>query len=284
MVSSTKALIDADSSNCRMNLETLRSRSLIALFAGFVWLGGITSAVGDWEEEALLLLNTVSPNLNDLRSRSTGNERLGRYAEALAAMNRNGIIPANPKAAEKIFRELLDIRSDDAIGLASRYYMIRIEQELAPEFDARESYRSLFQTYPDTFFGGLSLVKYAMLETYVNSDKADALRRLIVLEQLGQDLQIPDVRRDFNRVLGEAYLNFELSGEKAYEHLKDAADIGSTIPEAQADLLIKTGELAEQLGRLNDAVDLYARFCEEMEHDSRKAEIELRLSRLKNAP
>ena len=264
-----------------MKFETLRSRRFIALFVGSVWLGSAAFAAGDWEEEALLLLNAVSPNLNDLRSRSTGNERLARYAEALAAMNVNGIIPANPKAAEKIFRELVDIRSDDAIGLASRYYMIRIEQELVPEFDARDSYRRLFQTHPDSFFGGLSLVKYAMLETYIDSDKADALRRLVVLERLGQDLRIPDVRRDFSRVLGEAYLAFELSEEKAYEHLKDATDIGSTIPEAQADLLIKTGELAEQLGRLNDAVDLYARFCEEMEHDLRKTEIEQRLSRLK---
>jgi len=211
-----------------------------------------------------------------------GNDRLGRYAEGLTALMTNGILPPNPQQARKIFRELFEIRPDDSVGLASRYYLIQVEKELTPEFDAKASYLRFFQAYPTTFFGGLSVVKYAMMEAYLNDDKAGTLQRLIVLENLGSDLKIPDLRRDFRRIIGEAYLIYDLSEEKAYEHLKDAVEIGSTIPEVQSDLLVKTGELAERLGRIGDAVDLYTRFCDSSVPNPRKAEITQRIERLKS--
>jgi len=267
-----------------MKLTLFRLPSLLVLLVGSIGLLDVLRAADGWREEAFLLLNGVSPNLNELRSRSTGNERLGRYADGLAAMNKNGLIPPNPEQAGRIFRELLDIRQDDPIGLASRYYLIQIEQSLNSAFEAKESFRVFYEQFPETFFGGLSLVKYAMLEAYSDDDKADALRRLAVLERLGKNLKIPDVKRDFRRIVGEAYLTFELSKEKAYKHLKDAADIGSTIQGAQADLLVRTGELAEDLGRVQDAIDLYSRFCDEMTFDARKPQIEQRLSRLSGNP
>ncbi|HCR30804.1 MAG TPA: hypothetical protein DIV79_12385 [Opitutae bacterium] len=61
--------------------KSILCHGLWALFAVVV---GCSAAKGAeaWEVEALLLYNSGSPEVNDLRARSTGNVRLGRYAQA----------------------------------------------------------------------------------------------------------------------------------------------------------------------------------------------------------
>ncbi|MGY8695939.1 MAG: hypothetical protein ACKVGW_17305, partial [Verrucomicrobiia bacterium] len=70
----------------------------------------------EWETDALLLYNTASPDINDLRARSTGDERLRKYAMALGMLHRQPAQEENAMLAKSVFDKLFAINPNDDVG------------------------------------------------------------------------------------------------------------------------------------------------------------------------
>lgn len=264
------------------SISRLIFRRAIVLFA--ICVGVLVQGKEEWESDALLLYNSASPEINDLRARSTGNERLRKYAMALGMLHREPAREENALLAKSVFDKLFDINANDDVGMASAYYLARILHRHLDRPDlesARAAYRYLFETYPRRFFGELAFLKYLLLEFYGTDSSESTSDRLARLEGMGDRLIIPDMRRGYHRSIGEAYLSYGLSETKAYEHLKAAYAIDTSVPETQLDLMLKVSKLAELHGDLGVAIGALQTFLKVARRDERRPEIELRLANLK---
>lgn len=263
--------------------------SMIRFSSGFVAL--VATAMmhcslmgeGDWEDEALLLFNAGSPEINDLRARSTGNERLRSYARALGQLHSLPMSEQNALLAKATFDALFESNPNDQVGLASAYYLARINHKHLDEPDleaARAAYRYIFESYPARFFGELAFLKYLLVELYedVNDEKID--HRIASLEVMGMQLSIPDMIRGYHRAIGDAYLGYELSDEKAYEHLKAAYEITSSVPETQVELMLTVADLAESFGEDDVAIAALRDFLKTARGDDRRGDVALRIAAL----
>jgi hypothetical protein len=264
------------------SISRLMPRGVLVLFAisAVAALGGAE----EWEPEALLLYNSSSPEINDLRARSTGNERLRRYAKALGMLHRQPVREEDALLAKLAFDKLLDVNPNDDVGIASAYYLARISHRHLDRPDiesAREAYHYLFENFPRRFFGELAFLKYLLLEFYGSDARESPGDRLSRLEGLGDRLVIPDMRRGYHRSIGDAYLTYDLSKTKAYEHLKLAYDIDTSVPETQLDLILKVAELAELHGDLGVAIGALNKFLKVTRRDERRSDVEVRLTELR---
>lgn len=255
-------------------------------FAVFLVAAMIQTSVvsaNDWEDEALLLYNAGSPEINDLRARSTGNERLRAYARALGQLHAQPLREENALLAKSTFDALFEANPNDQVGLASAYYLVRINHKHLDEPDleaARSGYRYLFDSYPASFFGELAFLKYLLIELYDDESSRKPEQRIATLEALGRQLTIPDMKRGYHRAIGDAYLGYELSDEKAYEHLKAAYEITSSVPETQLELMLTVAELAESLGEKDVAIAALQDFLKAARGDDRRSEVALRIAAL----
>ena len=259
----------------------LPRQAIFLLAFGFAALG---HGAEEWAEEALLLYNSASPEINDLRARSTGNERLRGYAKALGILYSEPLTQENALLAKTTFDALFDANPLDDVGLASAYYLVRITHRHLdrPNIEtAREAYRVLFESYPRRFFGELSFLKYLLLELYTSESQESPSERFSRLEKLGDKLTIPDMRRGYHRSIGEAYRNHETSEIKAYEHLKAAYDIDTSVPETQMDLMLTIAEMAESRGELGVAIAALQKFLTVARNDDRRVEVAQRMATLK---
>ncbi|HCR28883.1 MAG TPA: hypothetical protein DIV79_02550 [Opitutae bacterium] len=191
---------------------------------------------------------------------------------------------ANTMRAKKLLDHLFEINGNDDVGLASAYYLARINHKHLEEPDlesARLGYRYLYETYPGRFFGELAFLKFILVELYEGDSKDGLEKRLMELEQRGEKLTIPEMRRGFHRSMGEAYRVFELSDEKAYIHLKAAYDIEAPVPETQTELMLSVAELAEAMGHIDVAISAMEDFLRAAKWDDRKESVALRLAGLR---
>lgn len=237
-----------------------------------------------WEVEALLLYNSGSPEVNDLRARSTGNTRLGGYAKALEILFQEPREEANVLRAKKVFDQLFEINGKDDVGMAAAYYLARISHKHLDEPDlesARLGYRYLFETYPGRFFGELAFLKFILVELYEREAEESIGARLESIEERGKRLTIPEMQRGFHRSMGEAYRVFELSEAKAYKHLRAAYEIEAPVPETQIELMLSVAELAEAMGDVDVAISALEDFLRTAKWDDRLETVAVRLADLK---
>lgn len=216
-----------------------------------------------WEQEAMLIYSESATEFNRLRSLGSKNPRLAQYARALDVLHgqedADGEEPY--RLAQDLFSELIAENDSDAIGLASLYYLARIQQSNPVEQDISEAkrlYRDLYEAWPDRFFGQMAFVKYATLEIYDDDGTGDgALARLQALEPMLPRITIPELRRNLHRIVGEAYHGFGIEPQRAFEHLERAYRMGLPIESIRVEALVKIAELAEQLGQLERALAAY---------------------------
>ena len=255
---------------------------IVAVLAAAAFQGSLWGA-GDWEEEALLLYNSGSPGINDLRARSTGNERLKLYARALGQLHVQPMREENALLAKETFEILFESNPNDQVGIASAYYLTRINHKHLDEPDlevARSAYRYIFESYPSRFFGELAFLKYLLIELHNEESTQSVSNRIASLEMLGDQLTIPDMIRGYHRAVGDAYLGYELSKKKAYEHLKVAYKIRASVPETQVELMLSVAELAEFFGEIDVAIAALQDFLNVANGDDRRGEVALRIEAL----
>ncbi len=272
-----------DTSNFMHHSLNIRLQLGFAVLLVAAMIGVSVVSANDWEEEALLLYNLGSPEINDLRARSTGNERLKSYASALGLLHAQPLREENALLAKATFDALYESNPNDQVGLASAYYLVRINHKHLDEPDleaARAGYRYLYDSYPARFFGELAFLKYLLIELYDEESPKGPSQRIATLEIMGRQLTIPDMKRGFHRAIGEAYLGYELSEEKAYEHLKAAYELTSSVPETQVELMLTVASLAESRGENDVAIAALQDFLKTARGDDRRSEVALRIAAL----
>lgn len=264
-------------------VRSLSFSSLFLLLGLLVSVPGARALDEPWQEAALLLYNSASPELNRLRAMGSGSARLADYAEALILLHQSPPGSEGVEEARTILQQLASARRDDDISAAADYYLVRILQIHQKDPDpeaARERFKELYLARPKHFFGQMALLKYVFAELYNEQSSLPIAERIAYLQDLAEGIEIPATKRWLHRILGEAYLNHGLSKEKAFQHLKVAYEVGYPMATAQIDAGLDLAELAEELGRVDYAVEI----CDEMlatyGYDPRKEEIEAARERL----
>ncbi|MBC2604980.1 hypothetical protein [Pelagicoccus albus] len=216
-----------------------------------------------WEQEAMLIYHGQSTEFNRLRSLGKNNNRLALYTEALDTVyGKLKVEEEEPyKVAERIFENLISDNSSDAIGLASAYYLARVVQSNPYEKDiakAKMLYWDLYEKWPERFFGQMAFVKYATLHIYDDDGSGDeVLTRIQDLEPMLNKISISKLKQNAHRIMGEAYVAFELDSESAFKHLKKAYDLGVPVQSIKIEVLERLAVLGEEIGETERALSAY---------------------------
>ncbi len=270
----------------RLPMDRLhRIRKLISPFsiALVVFFDAGRSFSEEWEQESMLLYNASSSPLMLSKARDLGNTRMSLYLKAIIAMHHPPKGELSADEARGVLQQLIEVSDSDQIGVAARFYLARAPHTNNHAEDVTRSsdaYLQLYQDAPNRFFGQMAFLKHLLYYLYEYNGSASAEERLAEMEKMGEGLSIPDLSRSFHHSMGEAYLHFELSDSKAFEHWKRAHEIGFANPSAQADLQLRLGKLAEKIGKLEFAVIVYQDFLKTAPRDDRKTEIAQRLAAL----
>lgn len=216
-----------------------------------------------WEQEAMLIYSESSPEFARLRSIGRENKRLALYTRALEILH--GRVEADGEephvAAQRYLNMLVADDDSDAISLASRYYLARIALTSPARQDveaAKQLYYDLYKAHSDRFFGQMALVKYATLEIYDDDGSGtEVFERIQKLEPLAARVTVPELRRNFHQILGEAYASFQLDSRMAYHHLEKAYEMGIPVPSIRVDVLVRLAELGDELGQLEQSLRAY---------------------------
>ena len=218
-----------------------------------------------WEQEAMLVYSESEAEFTRLRTLGRSNERLARYTRALEILHGQRAASETEEEpylmAQSLFSSLVEANDEDAIGLASQYYLARIAQSNPIEKDmstAKRLYFDLYEARKDRFFGQMAFIKYATLEIYdEEGSEPDMLTRIQKLEPHAESLTIPDLRRNFHRVLGEAYARFDLDPKQAFKHLDTAYQMGLPVESIKAEVLARIATLGEAIGERERALQAY---------------------------
>jgi len=217
-----------------------------------------------WEQEAMLIYHGSSTEFNRLRSLGKNNKRLSLYTTALDTLNGKRQVEEDEepyKVAQRIFNMIIADNDKDAIALASEYYLARIKQSNPYERDiseAKKLYWALYDEWPERFFGQMAFVKYATLHIYDDDgSEDDVLDRIQSVEPLIADVSIAELRQNAHRVVGDAYVAFELDSELAYEHLIEAYRLGIKVDSIKIEVLEQIARLGEEIGKRERALKAY---------------------------
>ncbi|EDY80813.1 hypothetical protein VDG1235_430 [Verrucomicrobiia bacterium DG1235] len=249
-----------------MKITTLNRRLLLLVFAfsAICCLSARDEERPVWEQEVMLIYSDSSTEFNRLRTLGNENQRLALYTNALDTLYGKIEVEEGEKpyrVSQRIFRMIIADNDEDAIGLASAYYLARISQSNPVEQDmaeAKKLYWTLYEKWPERFFGQMAFVKYLTLEIYDDDGSGDRVEeRIQKLEKMVDGITLPELRQNVHRILGEAYVSFDLSAEPAYRHLLEAYDIGIPVLSIRIEVLQKIGQLGEELGQDERALMAY---------------------------
>ncbi|MEM9158333.1 MAG: hypothetical protein AAGB46_04730 [Verrucomicrobiota bacterium] len=241
---------------------------------------GVALPESDWKNAALLYFNSASFEVNRIRAEGDPDRRMKYYADALDAIHRPGSTPDELEKAKDILSTIAAYETKDDLTLASKFYLIRIIHKHQAKPDAKLAgrlYKDLYLAAPGHFFGQMALQMHAFIALYhdVKEDEVEGV--FAELEVLGADMSIPDPKRGFHRVMGEAYQYYGLSDRKSFEHLKVAFELGFPLSRTQVGPLLQLGELAEKLGEKGYAIQIYSDFLGSQRSNPRRSEVEVRL-------
>lgn len=193
-------------------------------------------------------------------------------AEATALLNVQPRTQANIEAAVDLLEAIYAQDPDDAVGIAARYLHARVEHHHLSADDegrAAELYRWLIAHHPDHPFAQQSIVKLSILRIYARDDGASKPEVLAELEANRSLLTDDEARKDFHLLMGDAYLTFDASDEKALEHFIEARRLGIRNPLTRGNLLLSIGNLAARLEQPRVAAECFRQFLEENPRDNR---------------
>lgn len=233
------------------------------VLAACSWSSGQDEDRPIWEQEVMLVYSGSSTEFNRLRSLGKDNNRLALYTQALDTLHGKEPVEGDEKpylVAQRIFNMILADNDEDPIGLASAYYLARIVQSNPYEQDiaeAKKLYWSLYEKWPQRFFGQMAFVKYATLHIYDESEEDDMLYRIRNLEPIIPDISIPELRQNVHRIVGEAHFGLGFDSNSAYEHLLEAYRLGIPVTSIRVEVLERLGALGEELGELERALLAY---------------------------
>lgn len=211
-------------------------------------------------------------------------DRESRFGEAVTLINLQPKTESNLDRAAAIFTEIAAASPPDELGVNARYFLARIEQihRVKPDTStALALYRELAALDSDHPLAQRAVVQLALLELFEPGQPASEVRaRFERLAARGVTLTDPSAIRDFNLVLGDAALRFDLGDTLALDHLLAADRAGIARAITQRDTWLRIAELARRTRRDDVAATYYQRFLENFPRDTRQLMLKERLAEL----
>ena len=252
----------------------------MSLLAGLTTQAKNAETPSAWDLVALGLVNEAHDAFED----HPPEDRTARFGEAVTLINLQPKTRSNLDRAEKLLALVAAHDGDDELGVGARYYLARIAQFHRPSPDLPEALRIYHQLAASESRAALAqraLVQIALIELFEPGvPREEVAARFDRLALRGKTLTEPSARRDFNLVMGDAALRFELGDTVALDHLLTADETGLARPITQRDTWVRIAELARRAGRDETAITYYRRFADTFVRDSRNTMVSQRLKTL----
>lgn len=236
-----------------------------------------------WDDASMLLVQESYARFATAQQEKLGSAREVDYGMGVTLLNLQPKTVGNINRAEAIFARLIAANPNDEIGIAALYYLARLEQihRNDPNLPkALQLYAQLIAEHPDHFLTQSAIAKVAILKLCA-SPTTDKKKALHEVEKLAPLLKEPSARCNFNLVVGTACIQYQLGDEKALRYLMEADTIGIPIQYAQANVLIRIGNLAQRLGKREIAIRYFERFLKEFPRSTRSFTVQQKIKELK---
>lgn len=262
----------------------MHPRSLLALALAPLALGAAAPSAPDpWEQASLGLFKDA----HNAFATATAADRETRFGQAVTLINLQPKTEANLDRAAEILRSLAApsaAPATDDLALSARYFLGRIAQvhRRPPNLaEAKRIYRELAELDTRHPLAQRAVVHLALIELFEPGLPVATVRELHEsFARRADRLTDPAAIRDFNLVLGDAAIRFELGDAIALRHLAAADQAGIARSTTQADTLLRIAELARRIGDSGTATAYYRRFLDENRRDPRRLTVMDRLAAL----
>jgi len=207
-----------------------------------------------------LRFNEVYRDLGKLENFPKVQKRHVTFGRAVAALNKQPRSEHTVTEADRLFERVRAVDPDDNLGVASAYYLARIVQihSFQPDEEAAAKlFRELSLKYPQHYFGQLAFLNYATITLYTQPDLAAIGEALYRIEEEGRFLSIPDISRNYFRLMGETHVYYGVSKRKGEDFFVAAMEVGFVRPALRAKMLLRLAELARSRGDFPVAKQYY---------------------------
>ena len=209
-------------------------------------------------------------------------ERESRFGLAITLLNLQPKTNRNIEKAYAVLGDLLEEDSSDRFGIASRYFLGRIDQihRVVPdEKAARRHFLDLIEHHVEHPYAQLAIVKLGILDVYDPENKNIA--SVIADTEAHTGLLVDRIaKRDFHILLAKAIERFELPKRKSLDHLLAAQVADPAIARLDPGFTLHVADLARELGEHGRAVRHYREFLRNFRQDSRRYQVEQTLASL----
>ena len=221
-------------------------------------------------EEAWSLNRTLEFNESEKRLKErngeTEEDRSERsFARAVTLFSVQPRTAGNIEEAYELLDAIVTSGAKRDIIAWSIYYLGRIDQIHRAEPQptaALTHYGELIDRYPEHIAAQLGFIKSAIIRLYADPKEEPPAETVAALENEAEFLSIPFAKHQFHAVMADGYLFFDLSRERALEHLLAARALGSfEIIDLGGDHL-RIANIAYELGKRDIALSHYLRFLE----------------------
>ncbi len=239
-----------------------------------------------WDDASMLLVQESYTKFTTAQEVKGGGAREIEYGIGVNLLNLQPKTVRNINRAEAIFTRLIASNPNDEVGIASLYYLARLEQIHRNDPNvpkALQLYAQLIAEHPDHFYAQSAIAKVAILKLCATPTTADKRQALAEVEKLAHLLNEPAARCNFNLVVSTACIQYNLGDEKALRYLIEADTIGIPIQFSEANVLIRIGNLALRLGKRDIAITYFERFLKEFPRSTRAFTVQQKVKELKGA-
>lgn len=207
--------------------------------------------------------------------------------QALSILNKNPKTTANTRRAVSMLHTIVKENPVDETGLMARYILARVylfHQTPVRQNDAIIQYEGIINDKPEHLIAQICVIKLSMLQIYGENRGETRLEVIKSIEAKAPLLTDSALVRDYHLLLGNAYMYFNLSSEKALQHLIKADRIGIVGPISASEIYLQIAELANSIGNYRIANSYYKSFIQKYPRDIRTYTVMQRIAELSNIP
>lgn len=250
-----------------------------------------------WSDSTLLQVTRAHRRFNEILDDYADDPDIARQARLGIATTYLSLQPktqGNIDRAAEIYREILAEDTSDEIGRMARYFLGRIYEFHSRFTDPDEAirhYRMLYEEHPDTMVAQLAILKVANLEVLGEPPGPSIEAELTQWREVALNIDSHSVRRNLYRLLGDAYVLYELRPDDALEMYRRAEELGFIRFDFRFLLLRRVIGWSEELGKTEQTIAALRRYLEEHQNNEwyyyfqkRLEELEAQQAESENAP
>jgi tetratricopeptide (TPR) repeat protein len=237
-----------------------------------------------WQEASSYLFNESNRLFNEEAEKKGPNLREASFGQAVTLVSIQPKTTANVEKAASLCEQIIAQNPNDDLGLNAKFFLIRIEQfhrQPANPTRAEQLIRELLRDHPTHVTSQLAASRLIFLRLYQPIPKKERLHRLPELIALLPKITELKARQNYQMVLGNACLQYDLDDEQALASLIEAEAMFIPTMQVRANTVMQIGHLAQRLGRHDVAIKYYQKFTEEFPRDNRFYLVQERLTGLK---